>query len=256
MNIYKIWRSYYQKEQYNEFNILTNNNVIPFYTNDLSNNQININYLNEYLGELVMLYYVWKNNLKSDIIFIDQYAKRFYQNAYEDGIKLLNCNTNKNSVIVTWPYFDLELNHQWITNDIIVKYKTFLKQTYNMELEFPYNKFWWIMFGCKWETFCDICQFIFGFLDYLFPNESWKNINNLIDFRDNQYELSKTDNTINKDHRDMRFYKDKRFFAFLFEQLLPVYVSNKFNIIVYNHYNMKLNYCYEQNMNMNNLIIT
>ena len=43
MNIYKIWRSYYQKEQYNEFNILTNNNVIPFYTNDLSNNQININ---------------------------------------------------------------------------------------------------------------------------------------------------------------------------------------------------------------------
>ena len=45
MNIYKIWRSYYQKEQYNDFNILTNNNVIPFYTNDLSNNQININYL-------------------------------------------------------------------------------------------------------------------------------------------------------------------------------------------------------------------
>ena len=71
MNIYKIWRSYYQKEQYNDFNILTNNNVIPFYTNDLSNNQININYLNEYLGELVMLYYIWKNNLKSDIIFID-----------------------------------------------------------------------------------------------------------------------------------------------------------------------------------------
>ena len=64
MNIYKIWRSYYQKEQYNDFNILTNNNVIPFYTNDLSNNQININYLNEYLGELVMLYYIWKNNLK------------------------------------------------------------------------------------------------------------------------------------------------------------------------------------------------
>ena len=60
MNIYKIWRSYYQKEQYNDFDILTNNNVIPFYTNDLSNNQININYLNEYLGELVMLYYIWK----------------------------------------------------------------------------------------------------------------------------------------------------------------------------------------------------
>ena len=212
--------------------------------------------MNEYLGELVMLYYIWKNNLKSDIIFIDQYAKRFYQNTYEDGIKLLNCNTNKNSVIVTWPYFDLELNHQWITNDIIVKYKTFLKQTYNMELEFPYNKFWWIMFGCKWETFCDICQFIFGFLDYLFQNESWKNINNLIDFRDNQYELSKTDNTINKDHHDMHFYKDKRFFAFLFEQLLPVYVSNKFNIIVSNNYNIKIKYCYEQNMNMNNLIIT
>ena len=184
-------------------------------------------------------------------IFIDpKYRSKGY------GIKLLNCNTNKNSVIVTWPYFDLELNHQWITNDIIVKYKTFLKQTYNMELEFPYNKFWWIMFGCKWETFCDICQFIFGFLDYLFPNESWKNINNLIDFRDNQYELSKTDNTINKDHPDMRFYKDKRFFAFLFEQLLPVYVSNKFNIIVSNNYNIKIKYCYEQNMNMNNLMIT
>ena len=110
-----------------------------------------------------------------------------------------------------------------------------------MELEFPYNKFWWIMFGCKWETFCDICQFIFGFLDYLFPNESWKNINNLIDFRDNQYELSKTDNTINKDHHDMHFYKDKRFFAFLFEQLLPVYVSNKFNIIVSNNLDSYIN---------------
>ena len=54
----------------------------------------------------------------------------------------------------------------------------------------------------------------------------------------------------------MRFYKDKRFFAFLFEQLLAVYVSNKFNIIVSNNYNIKIKYCYEQNMNMNNLIIT
>ena len=38
--------------------------------------------------------------------------------------------------------------------------------------------------------------------------------NNLIDFRDNQYELSKTDNTINKDHHDMHFYKDKGFLHF------------------------------------------
>ena len=87
---YKIWRSYYSLEQYNDFNLLTNDNVIPYNTNDLSNTSNNINYLNEYLGELVMFYYIWKNNIKSDIIFIDQFAKRFYQNAYEDGIELLN----------------------------------------------------------------------------------------------------------------------------------------------------------------------
>ena len=32
------------------------------------------------------------------------------------------------------------------------------------------------VFACKWEIFIQISSFIFGYFDYIFPNDSWKNI--------------------------------------------------------------------------------
>ena len=39
---------------------------------------------------------------------------------------------------------------------------------------------WHSMYLYKWDVFCDACDFMFGFLEYLLPNERWKISSNLI----------------------------------------------------------------------------
>ena len=59
-----------------DYNLTETNKIKLFNTNDLNmKGDYQINYLNKYLGELVMMYYIWKNNLKSDYILISQYRK-------------------------------------------------------------------------------------------------------------------------------------------------------------------------------------
>ena len=72
------WKSYYYDSQVKEYNLRNTYCVNLFNTNDLNMSGENqINYLNPYLGELVMMYYIWKNNLKSDYICISQYRRDF-----------------------------------------------------------------------------------------------------------------------------------------------------------------------------------
>ena len=72
------WKSYFSEEQVNKYN-LKNTNIIKLYnTNDFNMPGVyQINNMNKYLGELVMMYYIWKNNLKSEYICISQYRKDF-----------------------------------------------------------------------------------------------------------------------------------------------------------------------------------
>ena len=102
---YKIWRSYWRIEDKENYDLTHTDHVIPFYTKEKLNNQYDINYLSDYLGELTMMYYIWKNNLKSEYICISQYRRIFYDinfdkvTDYIDSIRCVadyfECNTKE-----------------------------------------------------------------------------------------------------------------------------------------------------------------
>jgi len=225
------WISFYKDSQCSNFDLINkkinNINNIPYNTNNkYENNSYNINYLNQYLGELPMMYYIWKNNLKSNIIDISQYRRKFtnidYSKIYNNQIEVYDC-----AVVTDGDHI---INKSYLTSDLLIKYKQYIKDKYNIDNEYIYScrylTFWKIMFVCKWEIFCDICDFVFGFLDYLLPNEQWKDANNILKFARNcNYESLK-----NMEYYNLYYYwyqHDTRTLPIIFELLIPHYLFIK-----------------------------
>ena len=63
------WKSYFKNEQISEYNLKNTNNIKLYNTSDITMpGEYQINNMHTYLGELVMMYYIWKHNLKSKYI--------------------------------------------------------------------------------------------------------------------------------------------------------------------------------------------
>jgi hypothetical protein len=132
-----------------------------------------------------MFYYIWKNNLKSDIIGFCQYRRYFHHIDY-DAI-----NDNK---IQVYTLFEVENIYQLalsegINDYILISLKKFLHDKYdysneqiNDALYTTKNTSFVLMYCCKWNIFEKLCEFVFGFLNYLLPNEEWKTIDGLDNF--------------------------------------------------------------------------
>ena len=81
---YTNWKSYYKNTHINDYNLKESEHVKLFNTNDLTYKEDNINHMNPYLGEMPMLYYIWKNQIKSDYIIISQYRRDFYNINFDE----------------------------------------------------------------------------------------------------------------------------------------------------------------------------
>ena len=159
---------------------------ITIYDNDKMYNGICINELNRYYGELCTMYYVWKNNLKSDIVGFDQYAKHWQE---------INYNNINDNQIQTWMHFEedskiiqcLELR-SFIYDFILYIKFNFPEYKDNIDnLLFNYDKTIQDhinIFICKWEIFEKICNIIFGYLEHIMPNEQWQNENIIQEYID------------------------------------------------------------------------
>ena len=235
------WKSYYKNEQVTDYNIRNTYCVNLFNTNDINMKGDNqINYLNSYLGELTMMYYIWKNNLKSDYIIISQYRRDITYIDYD--------NLDNKKIQVTCLWFE---NHNVKLKDRILADRDpsgliketlwkYLKEHYNLSnenLENIKNKTSYIcmagfIFAMKWEIYCKLCELIFGFLNTLFPNEEWKNIDTIIKFRDEQkklyYEYNKLDN--NEDQSLWSVYDDNRYLTFILEDIVSIILGQFFEI--------------------------
>lgn len=193
---YKIWCTYHKPEIPQEYNLYDSEHFKLFYNDDFTLKEDNINYLHDYLCELGTYYYVWKNNLKSDIVGFCQYRRHIY---FDNNI------INKFGLFT--PYYNYVassfykyINHidDYNSNDVdIVKSLNFdyfnkhlalyFKDKYNINIfdYFKTNKYifisWHNTYFFKWNVFCDVCDFVFGFLDSIFINDKWK-IKSNIDF--------------------------------------------------------------------------
>ena len=74
MNDYRIWVSYYDDGQVGEFD-LHDDETHKLYAVHHDIEGKNINHMHPVFSELVMFWYIWKNNLKSDYIGFSQYRR-------------------------------------------------------------------------------------------------------------------------------------------------------------------------------------
>ena len=228
-----IWTSYHSKDIPSRYNIKEDEHIKLFCTTDNVEGE-NINYLNEYLGELCTMYYVWKHNIKSDYVGFQHYRTL-----------LRNIHTNKDLLIENgWPYKINELFYMGgIQSHIVYSSIQYLDSKYRISMGLPTNEiidkyllrntlvFSCNMFVCKWEIFTDLCETIFGFLDYLFPNKTWGDINTLSTYIENSVKLFNDTKRKDDDHWywATNYPYNKRYLIYFYEYFIPLYLNLRYN---------------------------
>ena len=131
------------------------------------------------------MYYVWKNNLKSDIVDFDQYRRQWHD---------INFDKINNDKIQVYSYWNEDRNLINQYNDdlegFLYSFTLYIKYYYPeyydklnyLLFKYPEIRNHINIFICKWEIFDKICNIVFGFLDYIIPNNQWQNKNILEDY--------------------------------------------------------------------------
>ncbi len=228
MKDYTIWCTYHRKDIPKEYNLYETEHFKLFYNDNFSLQEDNINYLHDYLCELVTYYYVWKNNLKSDIIGFCQYSKHIMIDY--DKLEKFGFYTPFFCYTETSIYTDINSDNN-ICNNLNYLNRTlifYIKDKYGINI-FEYYKnhkyiyeSWNIIYLFKWDIFCDLCDYIFGFFEYIFTNEKWK-IKSNIDF------LVKVNSNIIDEIYSNQCWSPKDLAVF-FEYAVGLYMGIKYNL--------------------------
>lgn len=242
----KIWCTYHNENIPKEYDLHNTKHIQLFNDDDFTLKEENINYLHDYLGEITTYYYVWKNQIKSDYVGFCQYRRHYQYINYEDlknnGIvSYWNCVFNDNTlydlnkgVINDFIFFDF-INYMYYKYNIDVNDNIFI----NVSQKVAYHS----MNIYRWDIFNEVCDFIFGFLDYLTLN-TWKNEKSLIHLTQ-YYHLKdidyKKENIFNTD------WYWQRAWSVTIEILLGIFVNLKYNINftsnIYDKYYLVLDIC-------------
>lgn len=253
---YVNWKSYYIKNSIIDYNLKNTEHIRLFNTNDFTLKPNNINYMNPYLGEMVMLYYIWKNNLKSDYIIISQYRRDFVKIQWDkiinNSIQVIIKGYSNESIINR--LLKCSIDPQLIIH--IEKYLANKKGISLSDMDEIFHKnghdiFFIICFVCKWDIFCNICEFIFDIFNYLLPNNGWKNTNVYEIYRNNILNNLTQNNLINENNNNVLY---PRYFAFIIEIILGSCLPILFDIFEDDAKTSKNIYCNINNVNHKQLI--
>lgn len=175
-------------------------------------------YLNEYLSEFSMFYWIWKNDKDSKYITVCHYKRRIYSNRFD--INKVNNNSCQCFHINKCNYTSYHFFKNIINNDCLLNdYKEYIKIKYNKYVNFDYNKDFFIQYSCVTltsEHFMNMCDYIFGFFEYI--NQKYK-LN---------YERKKIDIFISK-HTikiNRKWFNKKRMFAYMMEMMVSLYITS------------------------------
>lgn len=210
----KTYITYFDDRQITEYNLSADENTILFKGNDTSYSGESINHLNTYYCELCTLYYVWKNNLKSDYVCFKQYRRPFdweqLNTLPKDGeIICYNPLYLKYPIIVQYAAShgkkrSMELlriiQELYGTNDVT---KYFVSE----KILFTNNSM-----TLKWNDFCDMCKFVFHVLDKI--DQDYK-----LDYNPEKYEENAREYT-----EDGRFDYQRHWVAYIGERLVSYYI--------------------------------
>ena len=209
-----FWITYHEDKQIEEYELKGSDIFKLFKGNKEDVDGDNINYLNKFYSEVVTLYYVWKNNIRSRIIGFGHYRRLFPQicDVEEGQCQVLSINYN-NSVL---SHYKFAHNYQDIYDAIDI-----LNEKYGKG-----NKYSKYLLESK--VFIPFCCFIMNYTDFdklcnwLFPVIfAWDEKNNL---NMNPYKY------MEKAKRDFRYDNvdyQCRAVSFLSERLISCYIVNE-----------------------------
>lgn len=178
MKDYKIYCVYHDPKLIDEYNLKETDNFKLYFTQDENKKYHNLNFVQLFLNEWVAQYYVWKNNLKSDIVGFCHYRRPLYNYINIDD-NLLN-NINDNIQYYSFETSNLNAIDYFYRSGLglhVELMKTYINEQYGYSYYERYNKLinssdykqtFRELYLCKWDVFCNLISFIDGYIKYLF----------------------------------------------------------------------------------------
>jgi len=240
---YTIWCTYHDKSLIKNYNLKEKNNFKLFYTKE--NLDLSLNYAQLYLCEYVTQYYVWKTNIKSDIIGFCHYRRNYDSIINNDLIcyiynhslfyTFLNFSLKHNNLIEDWKYKGLELHVTLLLEYINKYYSKFYLNRLEKIMNSPfYIQSYRELYLCKWDIFEELMIFIENYIKFLFKNILSIEKKELTDYYVNEFKmLDESLNNLNYDlflkyHKineniNIDFYGSPRTIAFIIEMIIGVF---------------------------------
>lgn len=187
---YKIYCTYHDKKLINEYQLKETSNFKLFYTKD-NLDGYSLNYVQKYLCEWVTQYYVWKNNLKEDIIGFCHYRRNIMNAINNDLLEhVINYSQYKTfmpipinqliknnysydfdncSILLDYKLFGLELHYDLILDYVKENYSPYIvKRTNEVLNSSSVSQNFCELYICKWDVFNNLMIFVDGYIKYLF----------------------------------------------------------------------------------------
>lgn len=265
----KLYTIYHENKLYDEYNLFETDIIKPINIKNLIKDYDDplIKY-NKQLSEFATMYYIWKNNIKSDYIGFQHYRRAFIN---YDIKKLKEGNTLVRHKWIVYNFFtnrdEPNLNYRLNLTDsylyYTIRFKEFIYTNYD---KYYYNRLNRILFDndfdkfkcvygremyiTNWNVFSKIVKCIYNFLEYLFgKNLKYFNEFDLFQKFDQQLVFNNIDNNISLAKNV--FKRDKRYIACYIENLISICIqlfSKNVNVCDQTSFSITLNYTGKENL--------
>lgn len=220
-----IWITYHDDRQVENYSLRNDETFKLVKGNDVNVTGKNINYLNPFYSELTTLYWVWANNIRSNIVGFCHY-RRIFTNIME--IELGSCQVMQISYFESTILQHYKSAHNYsdlydiidILNEIYGKDNKYSEYLLNGKVFVPF-----CCFVMRYEDFEHLCNFLFPIL---FKYDEKNRLNMLPD----RYRLK-----AEKDFRYDNIDYQQRAISFLAERLISSYIVNNMKINCLRTYN-------------------